>query len=71
MWLIVAGLDLDVQRADTVTLDPLDLDSRRNPEPTDNVVDDLDVTAGIDQGSKHHVAGYPTDAIEVRGATHG
>jgi hypothetical protein len=31
MWLIVEGLDLDVQRADTVTLDPLDLDSRRQP----------------------------------------
>jgi hypothetical protein len=60
-----------MQRADAMTLYSLDLDSRPNAQSMGKVTHDLDVASGIDKRGEHHIAGDPTDTIQVRGATHG
>ena len=69
---LVAGADVDVERADCVALLPRDhdLDSVQ-AEPAGERAQDGLVGAGIEEGCEEHVAREPADAVQVGEPRHG
>ena len=68
---VVGSVDPEVERADPLPLDPLDVDLHPfDPERVRDGAQGLELRSGVDERSEQHVAREPGDTVEIGDAGH-